>query len=164
MAKWEFFKGHKDNWFSEKIYNWMDPSDTEEFKDYPLLKKTCVPERIREILFPFVDIMLLDINYYPAGSCKEKGKPILDNVPAFYQVRLKEILSGQHVANIRIFLPVRWNRRFMGIAGAGSNLETDWDKEQTTNITSWPMAVRNGFACVVNDGATGMFVDASWGF
>ena len=165
MAKWEFFKGDRDNWFDWPVYNWMDPDDDTEFKDYNTeLDRRCTPEKIREVLSSYVDMMLLQVSYVPAGTFKEAGKPLLDNIPAFYLVRIKEILSGRHVANVRIYLPVRWNRRFMGIAGAGSNLETDWDKEQTTNITSWPMAVRNGFACVVNDGATGMFVDASWGF
>ena len=161
MAKWEFFKGHRENWFSEKIYNWTDPADFEEYSDLP---DRCAMSRIREVVSDFSDMTLIEVRFYPAGTYQETGKPLLSNIPAFCLVRIKEVMSDRHVANIRIFLPIRWNRRFMGIAGAGSNLETDWDKEQTTNITSWPMAVRNGFACVVNDGATGMFVDASWGF
>ncbi|MBQ9156338.1 MAG: tannase/feruloyl esterase family alpha/beta hydrolase [Eubacterium sp.] len=164
MAKWEFFKGHRENWFSWDVYNWVDMSDPDSYTDYPDLMDRCSPDRVRRALSAWTDYMVMDVRYYPAGSYKEPGKPLLTNVPAFCLVRLKEFISGRHVANIKLFLPQRWNRRFMGIAGAGSNLETDWDKEQTTNITSWPMAVRNGFACVVNDGATGMFVDASWGF
>ena len=160
-AKWEFFKGSRENWFSHSMYNWMDPR---EFKEYGILHDRCKPEIIRQVLAPYINIMAISIRFYEAGSYQETGKPLLTNVPAFYLVRLKQVLSDRHTANIKLFLPLYWNERFMGIAGAGSNLETDWDKEQTTNLTSWPMAVRNGFACVVNDGATGMFVDASWGF
>lgn len=160
-GKWEFFKGSRDNWFSHPMYNWMNP---QEFKEYSILHRRCKPELVRQVLAPFINIMPISIRFYPAGTYQEEGKPLLDNVPAFYLIRMKQILSDRHTANIKLFLPLYWNERFMGIAGAGSNLETDWDKEQTTNLTSWPMAVRNGFACVVNDGATGMFVDASWGF
>ena len=160
-GKWEFFKGNRDNWFSSDMYNWVA---AEELKEYQILHQRCRPENIREVLAPFLNIVLMSICFYESGSYQEQGKPLLDNVPAFYLVRFKQVLSEKHVANIKLFLPLHWNERFMGIAGAGSNLETDWDKEQTTNLTSWPMAVRNGFACVVNDGATGMFVDASWGF
>ncbi len=160
MEKWKFFKGSKENWFSADIYNWMDPK---EFKEYSILHKRCDSSLIREVLTPFINIVVMDIRFFEAGTYQEPGKPLLTNVPAFYLVRLKQILSDKHTANIKLFLPLFWNERFMGIAGAGSNLETDWDKEQTTNLTSWPMAVRNGFACVVNDGSTGMFVDASWG-
>ena len=160
-AKWEFFKGTRDNWFSHPIYNWMDP---QEFKEYKILHERCRPELVRQVLAPFLNIMAMTIRFYEEGTYQEPGKPLLTNVPAFYLIRFKQILSDRHTANIKLFLPLKWNERFMGIAGAGSNLETDWDKEQTTNLTSWPMAVRNGFACVVNDGATGMFVDATWGF
>lgn len=160
-AKWEFFKGTRENWFSHEMYNWMDPST---FLEYPVMHKKCIDAKIREVLAPYINLMVISVTYHEEGSYQEEGKPLLSNIPAFYLVRMKEVLSGKHVANVKLFLPVKWNQRFMGIAGAGSNLETDWDKEQTTNITSWPMAVRNGFACVVNDGATGMFVDASWGF
>ncbi len=161
MTNWGFFKGTKENWFSHEIYNWINA------KDYPAvggLEKNCRPSLIRHALEPFPDMFLEEVRFVPEGSWKEKGKPLLDNIPAFYFVRIKEFLSGVHIADLRVFLPVHWNRRFMGIAGAGTNMETDWDKEQTTNLTSWPMAVRNGFACVVCDGATGMFVDNRWGF
>lgn len=160
-AKWEFFKGTRENWFDHAMYNWMDPT---LFEEYPVMHRNCTTSKIREALAPYINLMVISVHRYEEGTYKEEGKPLLHNVPAFYLVRMKEVLSGKHVANIKLFLPVKWNQRFMGIAGAGSNLETDWDKEQTTNITSWPMAVRNGFACVVNDGATGMFVDATWGF
>lgn len=160
-AKWEFYKGSRENWFSHDMYNWMEP---ETFREYPILHKNCTAGKIQQILAPFLNLLVISVKYYEGGSYKEAGKPLLTNIPSFYLVRIKEVISARHTANIKLFLPLRWNQRFMGIAGAGSNLETDWDKEQTTNITSWPMAVRNGFACVVNDGGTGMFVDASWGF
>lgn len=160
-VKWEFFKGNKENWFSHPIYNWMNP---DSFEEYSILHKRCKPDLVRQALLPFLNIIPMSIRFYEAGTYQEEDKPLLTNVPAFYLIRMKQILSDRHTANIKLFLPIYWNERFMGIAGAGSNLETDWDKEQTTNLTSWPMAVRNGFACVVNDGATGMFVDADWGF
>ena len=158
---WGFFKGTKENWFSHEIYNWINA------KEYPIaggLRNRCNLSVVRQALEPFPDMFPVEVRFVPAGTWKEREKPLLDNVQAFYFIRIKEFLSGNHVADLRIFLPVRWNRRFMGIAGAGTNMETDWDKEQTTNLTSWPMAVRNGFACVVYNGATGMFVDNRWGF
>lgn len=161
MAGWKFFKGCRENWFSHEFYNWMD---YRQFPESAVLAKRCIPSVIREALAPYPDMFLEEIRFVPDGSWKERGKPLLNNVPGFYFVRIKEFLSGVHIADLRVFLPLHWNRRFMGIAGAGTNMETDWDKEQTTNLTSWPMAVRNGFACVVCDGATGMFVDSSWGF
>lgn len=161
MAGWKFFKGTRENWFSHELYNWMDAMDLPASAALP---DRCNPSVIRRALEPYTDMFLEEIRFVPEGTWKEKGKPLLDNVPAFYFVRIKEFLSGIHIADLRVFLPLRWNRRFMGIAGAGTNMETDWDKEQTTNLTSWPMAVRNGFACVVSDGATGMFVDNTWGF
>ena len=161
MAAWEFFKGTRENWFSHEFYNWIDAS---KLPVCGKLHEMCRPDVIRRALEPYTDMFLQEIHFIPEGTWKEEGKPLLDNIPAFYFVKIKEFLSGVHIANLRVFLPLRWNRRFMGIAGAGTNLETDWDKEQTTNLTSWPMAVRNGFACVVCDGATGMFVDNTWGF
>ena len=161
MAGWKFFKGTRENWFSHEFYNWMDSMACPASG---ALHERCVPGRIREALAPYPDMFLTEVRYVPEGTWKEREKPLLDNIPAFYFVRIKEFLSVVHIADLRVFLPVHWNHRFMGIAGAGTNMETDWDKEQTTNLTSWPMAVRNGFACVVCDGATGMFVDNTWGF
>ena len=161
MAKWAFFKGNKENWFSSDIYNWMDPSES---IPYPSLEKNCIPSVIREALRDYPDLFLQEIRYVAEGSWKEKNKPLLYNIPAFYFIRIKQFISGTHIADLRVFLPERWNGRFMGIAGAGTNMETDWDMEQTSALTTWPMAVRNGFACVVCNGATGSFVDQTWGF
>lgn len=161
MGKWGFYKGCRDNWFSNPLYNWIDSSRLPRRTG---MEKRCEPGRLRKVLAAWSDIMPVSVEFYPDGTYEEPGKPKLTNIPAFYLVRIREIITDSHVANVRIMLPVRWNGSLVGIAGAGSNLETDWDKEQTTNITSWPMAVRNGFACFVNNGATGMFVDAGWGF
>ncbi len=160
-GKWEFFKGSKENWFSEPLYNWMDLSQVPEA---PGLRERCTADRIRQALAPWSDLFLIKLEYFPEGTYQEKGSPRLTNVQSFYMATLEHRISDLHTAEMKILFPVRWNGRFMGIAGAGSNLSTPWDKEQTVNLTTWPMAIRNGFACALNDGGTGPFVDSGWGF
>ena len=92
MAKWAFFKGNKENWFSSDIYNWMDPSDSIL---YPTLEKNCIPSVIREALRDYPDLFLQEIRYVAEGSWKEKNKPLLYNIPAFYFIRIKQFISGK---------------------------------------------------------------------
>ena len=120
-GKWEFFKGNRDNWFSEPLYNWMDLSQVPEASG---LKDRCTTDRIRQALSPWSDLFLIKIEYYPEGSYQEPDTPRLTNVQSFYMVTLIHRISDRHTATMKILLPVRWNGRFMGIAGAGSNLST----------------------------------------
>ena len=94
MGNWGFFKGKKENWFSNPLYNWMEGSS------YPYaikLHEKCRPECIRKALEPFLDMMLMGIEYYPKGTFFEKGKPVLANVPDFYLVRIREFISENHI-------------------------------------------------------------------
>ena len=149
-------------WFEHPLYLWMD---RDHFISHEkMLAQSCAEDRIRRLLDSFPRVSLEKVTFYKAGTYSEPGKTVLDNIPDFYEIRMRQQTAKNHIGTFRLYLPVEWNGRYMSIAGAGTNMETDWDKEQTTNLTSWPMAVRNGFACVVSDGATGMFVDNRWGF
>ncbi len=149
-------------WFSNPIYVWTDEADFTDMGD--ILKVSCTEEYIGQILRPYENICLKEVNFHPAGTYEEAEKTRLDNIQDFFEIKMEQKVTGKHTASFRVYLPVHWNRSFMGIAGAGTNTEVDWFSAVRFNVISWPMALKNGYACAVTDNDTGIRLDCSWGF
>ena len=149
-------------WFDHKLYRWMDESEFTSMAE--ALRNCCTEEYVRELLAEYSNLSNVHITYYKAGTYEEKDKCRLDNVPDFYEIRMDQRVAKNHVGSMRIYLPVQWNHRFLGITGAGTNTEVDWYTSVRYNVLSWPMAIKNGFACVAADNDTGTHLDCSWGF
>lgn len=149
-------------WFSHPLYRWMDEEKYESMDK--VLKRNCTEEYIKKILNHYDNISFKELHFYPAGTYSEPEKTVLDNIDAFYEIRMEQKVSKNHVAQFRVYLPVKWNYRFMGISGAGTNTEVDWFSSIRFNVISWPMALNNGYACAVTDTDTGIRLDCSWGF
>lgn len=149
-------------WYEHKLFHWMDERSFPDRGE--CLKKNCTDEVIGGILEHFPQLTLESVEFYGAGTYEEEGKTRLDNIGDFYLVRMKQRVAKNHVGTCRIYLPVKWNQRFMGIAGAGTNNEVDWFTAVTFNVISWPMALKNGYACAVADNDTGIHLDCTWGF
>ena len=149
-------------WFDNDIYQWMDAASFSDMGE--ILRERCCRQRIGQILTSYENITLREVNYYPAGSYEEPEKTRIDNLDAFYEIRMDQQMTKNHTSHFRIYLPVRWNHRFMGISGAGTNTEVDWFSAVRFNVISWPMALKNGYAAAVSDNDTGIRLDCSWGF
>lgn len=149
-------------WYEHTLYQWMDEKDFSSMDK--CLKEHCTEKTIESILEQFDNITLENVEFYKAGTYKEPGKAQLDNIEDFYLIRMKQRVAKHHVGTMRVYLPVKWNHRFMGIAGAGTNNEVDWFTAVTFNVISWPMALKNGYACAVSDNDTGIHLDCTWGF
>lgn len=149
-------------WYEHELYHWIDESELSSMD--ACLKEYCTRETVESILKNFEHILLESVEFYPAGAYEEEGKTRLDNIDAFYLIRMKQRVAKKHTGTMRVYLPVNWNHRFMGIAGAGTNNEVDWFTAVTFNVISWPMALKNGYACAVADNDTGIHLDCTWGF
>jgi len=149
-------------WFANPIYLWKDEKDFDDMEG--ILRACCTRERVDQVLFPYDNIVLKEVNFHPAGTYEEPEKTRLDNISDFYEIRMEQKVTDNHTASFRVYLPVRWNHCFMGIAGAGTNTEVDWFSAVRFNVISWPMALKNGYACAVTDNDTGIRLDCSWGF
>lgn len=149
-------------WFDHPMYNWMDPKTFSS--KHNELKKNATKENVAKIIACFENLTLIDVEFYPAGTYSEPEKTTLDNVDDFYLIRLNQKISENHTGTMRVYLPVNWNHRFMGISGAGTNTEVDWFTSPTFNVISWPIALKNGYAAAVADNDTGIRLDCTWGF
>ena len=149
-------------WFSNDIYVWTKEADFADMEG--ILRASCSAERVNQILSGFENITLREVKYHAAGTYEEPEKTRLDNIPAFYEIRMNQRVTRKHTASFRVYLPVSWNGCFMGIAGAGTNTEVDWFTAVRFNVISWPMALKNGYACAVTDNDTGIRLDCTWGF
>ena len=152
---------HDKNWLSYDFYNWIETKDLPEIGR---LHSRCSYNNLAESIRKYPQMVLAGVKYHSAGTYVEEGKPPLTNVPAFYEVDVVERIGENRYGEIRVYLPLRWNGDFMGIGGVATNLGFDWCLLQTTNVTTWPIAVRNGYACAVTDGGTGTMLNVDWGF
>ncbi|MEV5848455.1 tannase/feruloyl esterase family alpha/beta hydrolase [Streptomyces sp. NPDC051985] len=79
--------------------------------------------------------------------------PLITGLPDFCDVRIRVPNPGGHVAEVAVWVPLRWNGRFLGTAGAGSQTGHQWHDYAVTRSVTMPAAVRNGFATATTDGA-----------
>ena len=147
-----FFMNNTTRWYEHKLYHWMNEDGFTSMADS--LKEHCTKEAVESILKQFDAITLDGVEFYREGTYSEPGKTCLDNISDFYLIRMKQRVGKNHVGTLRVYLPVNWNHRFMGITGAGTNNEVDWFTAVTFNVISWPMALKNGYACAVADNDT----------
>lgn len=152
----------KTKWFEHPLFYWAEKSDLNHFNE--VLKNNLTEKAVEDILFDFDAVALESIAFFPSGTYCEPEKTILDNIGDFWLVSMKQRVGKNHVGTFRVYLPVDWNGRFMGIAGAGTNTEVDWFTSPTFNVLSWPIALKNGYACAVADNDTGIRLDCTWGF
>lgn len=149
-------------WYENRIYRWMD------YHNFPSMKsnldENCREDLIRDLIREFPKLRLESVQFYKQGTYQEAEKTTLDNIPDFYEIRMSQQVSKNHKGSFRIYLPVYWNQRYMGISGAGTNNEVDWFSSVRFNVISWPMSLMNGYACAVSDNDTGIRLDCTWGF
>jgi len=111
-------------WYEHPLYLWMNE---QEFTDREAcLQRNCTQKVIRDLLEKYDNLTLENVEFYPAGTYAEPDKTCLDNLSAFYLIRMRQQVGKNHVGSLRVYLPINWNRRFMGISGAGTNNEVDW--------------------------------------
>ncbi|MEV5848652.1 tannase/feruloyl esterase family alpha/beta hydrolase [Streptomyces sp. NPDC051985] len=77
--------------------------------------------------------------------------PPFTGLPDFCEVLLRHRTPGDHVVETFVWVPLRWNGRFLGTVGAGSRTLQWHDLEYIRNLTM-PNALRNGFATAATDG------------
>ena len=53
-------------WFSNDIYLWTDDRDFSDMGE--ILRYACTKDRVNAVLSEFDNIVLKEINYYPAGT------------------------------------------------------------------------------------------------
>ena len=59
-------------WFSNDIYLWTDERNFSDMGE--ILRYACTVDRVKSVLSGFDNIILKEINYYPAGTYEEAEK------------------------------------------------------------------------------------------
>lgn len=151
----------------EGLYHWVH---TEELEEAACIHERANVEFVQKMIdaltgeVPELDrVRVASVNYYH-HNYEENGAPTLTNLLPFYQIQLKKPLTGEMDTTITVRLPVKWNGRFIGLAGTGSNTDCAWRQAIGTCILTWPIAVNNGFACASTDGGLGEPDSFTWGF
>lgn len=149
-------------WFDSPLYRWIDQSKFKE--SAAVLRDHMSVREMTRLLKPAANLTLKSVTFYPAGMYDDPERTKLTNVGDFWEVKIDQNVGNGHTAAMRVYLPVRWNGRFMGIAGGGTNNEIDWFTAPRFNVLTWPIALKNGYACAVTDNDSGTRLNCDWGF
>jgi hypothetical protein len=96
--------------------------------------------------------------YYP-----EVPASLITDLPDFWDVRVDVTSPGGYVASVMVWLPVKWNGRFLGTTGGG-NRTPSWLGEMTVaRCPNLVDAIRNGFAAALTDGGNRDDRRIAWG-
>ncbi|MGI5502343.1 tannase/feruloyl esterase family alpha/beta hydrolase [Lentzea sp. CA-135723] len=90
--------------------------------------------------------------------------PLFSGLPDFCDVLVRHTTPAGHVAEITVWVPLRWNRRFLGLGGAGSRTDPPWFFFSHDRVLLMPGAIRNGFATATTDSGNRDPRYADWPF
>ena len=86
-------------WFEHPLYLWMD---RDRFISYSeILSRSCTEDRVRKLLGDFPRISFESIRLHKDGSYSEPEKTVLDNIPDFYEIRMRQQTADQHTGTFR---------------------------------------------------------------
>ncbi|WP_157187153.1 tannase/feruloyl esterase family alpha/beta hydrolase [Nocardia vinacea] len=78
-----------------------------------------------------------------------------ENLPDYCEVLVHQASPGGHIAEVRVWVPLVWNGRFLGTGGGGNRTTFGFIPGDDVRNTTLPNAVRNGFAAAGTDGGVG---------
>lgn len=94
------------------------------------------------------------------------GRPvpqIIKGLPDFCDVRVHHQTLGGHVEHITVWVPLDWNKRFLGIAGGGNRTDGPLILMDQLRVATLPIAIQNGFSVATTDGGNRDQRVAGWG-
>jgi len=129
----------------------------------PDLAQRATRESIEAAICHLGDAKVVACNLITSGQMKAKppsyavpssmtGDIIVKDLPHFWEVLVDFRRESEHVARINVWVPVAWNRRFMGVLGGGNRLTNGIGFPDAFRPMSLPFAIRNGFAAADTDG------------
>ena len=147
------------------LSNWINMEKTATLRAD---ESRCVRSHIeRELSHLGVEVSSVEINrsgqyqspaapyLFPAGS-DAPPPPMVTALPDFCDVRLVKRDDAGHPVEFTVWVPLVWNRRFMGTGGGGNRSHHEWlYPEGIVRIMTMPVALRNGFATTATDAGYG---------
>ena len=153
------------------LNEWVDLS---LFRENRSIAENCTAENIQKYLDEKVKVKDLTVSRAAVVTDGRWSAPTLmgdyipaptyEGLPAFCDVEIAHV-TGRHTENINVWVPLRWNERFLGVQGGG-NRTTSWMPEAMATgmrTLSMPAALRNGYACSCTDGACRAAEMFGWG-
>jgi Tannase and feruloyl esterase len=96
----------------------------------------------------------------PSGLANEVK---ITDLPHFWRIEIDYKRESSHFARIKVWVPVNWNGRFLGVLGGGMHLSLPLGMPEWIRSISLPIAIRNGFAAAETDGGIVDERPAEWG-
>jgi hypothetical protein len=94
--------------------------------------------------------------YFYTPGMEAPPPPVVIDLPAFCDVRLVKRDEGGNPVKFTVWVPLVWNKRFMGTGGGGNRSHHEWIyPEGIVRIMTMPIALRNGFATAATDAGYG---------
>lgn len=78
-----------------------------------------------------------------------------ENLPDYCEVIVHQATPSGHLAEVRVWVPLVWNGRFLGTAGGGNRTTFGFVAGDELRNVALPNAIRNGFAAASTDGGVG---------
>lgn len=87
----------------------------------------------------------------------------LTGLPNYKDVRINIPLGGGHVAEVVLWVPEKWNQRFLGVGGGGNRTTPQWVPSAYGVVPTLLDGVRNGFAVAFTNAGNTDPRFAAWG-
>jgi len=147
------------------LFKWIEMEDIRVPEG---ITERCTVEHIQKALnhLPGVRVASVEINTtgeYLSPMNMPGFDPMVRNLPDFCNVRIHQETPGGHVAHITVWVPLKWNGRFIGNGGGGNRTLALWDAPFPGGIVAIANALRNGFATAVTDAGNRDERMSAWG-
>lgn len=135
----------------------------------------CTRDFLQKAIGHLGDVEVVSASVVTSGQFEEPPLPydlpgislparvVVENLPHFCDVLVQLRGAGGHVAKITVWVPLRWNGRFLGTAGGGNRTNVPLGLPEFLRNVTLPVALRNGFAAAMTDGGNRDRRHSEWG-
>lgn len=142
---------------------WVNIGDLEEYAE---MQTRCDSDRLQFALTHLGNVEVVHAEYVSGGFHEVPRQPFdlpgfvqndverLEGLPDFCDVRVRVIGDLGETSIVTVWVPSKWNGRFLGVGGGSSRTEPMmWEAPTFARALTLPVALRNGFATAKTDGA-----------
>lgn len=135
----------------------------------PANPEMCIVESLQKAVADLDSVEIISCEKNESGEFAAVEKILLrfpdtvyHDLPPYYDVRIRH-KTGRYTEYITLWLPEKWNGRFLGTGGGGFRIDNCWGAElPNMRIASVPLGLINGFAAATTNGGISDTENVDW--
>lgn len=155
----------------QNLTKWVSLNEVKRLEN---IMDRCKLEFVKQALSHMEGIKIISVTVNKTGEYQPPTPPYAaeaglpdpfpeTGLPDYCDVRVHHQTPGGHIEHITVWIPLNWNRRFLGLTGGGNRTDSSWMQMEQMRLATLPIAIRNGFSVATTDAGNRNKRHSAWG-